>query len=153
MAQDEIRNPVDRLVTADLDESAGIGKPLSRRTRQKSRALEDYLKAGGPPRWMERIGQIDRGIAREKRRLEREYRHLRRRHGRDHAGFAAAWRERAAAQRFDELNVLIGQHNDWYPIERDLPMDPRTKDYVRVHGRSYRRPLLTAEWVLEQFPA
>src|SRR3954447_2338908 len=139
MGSDEARNPVDRLITKDLDESSGVGRPLSRRTRQKSRALEDYLKAGGPPRWMERIGQIDRGIARERRRRERECRFLRRRFGRDHAGFSEAWRERPAAQRFDALTPLIDQHNDWYPIERTLPMDPRTKDYVRVHGRSYRR--------------
>jgi hypothetical protein len=32
-------------------------------------------------------------------------------------------------------------------------MDLRTRDYVRVNGRSYRRPELGPEWVLEQFPA
>jgi len=49
--------------------------------------------------------------------------------------------------------VLIAQHNDWYPVERDLPLNPRTGDYVCVGGRSYRRPVLGAEWVLEHFPA
>src|SRR3954453_19663677 len=153
MAEDDARNPVERLVTAGLDEDVGLGKPLSRRARQRSRALEDYLKAGGPPRWMERIGQIDRGIARERRRPDREHRGLRRRFGRDHEACAGAWRGRAQGQRFDELNLLIEQHNEWYPIERNLAMDPRTKDYVRVHGRSYRREALTPAWVLEEFPA
>ena len=55
--------------------------------------------------------------------------------------------------RFEELNELITQHNEWYPIERDLPMDLRTRDYVLINGRSYRRPLLSPQWVLEQFPA
>ena len=32
-------------------------------------------------------------------------------------------------------------------------MDPRTKDYVKVGGRSYRRDPLDAEWILAQFPA
>ena len=32
-------------------------------------------------------------------------------------------------------------------------MNPRTGDYVLIHGRSYRRPELGREWVLEQFPA
>ena len=41
----------------------------------------------------------------------------------------------AARCRFDELNELIGQHNEWYPIERDLPMDLRTRDYV-LHQRA-----------------
>ena len=31
-------------------------------------------------------------------------------------------------------------------------MDPRTGDYVLIRGRSYRRPVLGPEWVLEQFP-
>ena len=49
--------------------------------------------------------------------------------------------------------MLIEQHNDWYPIERQLPMDPRTGDYVRFAGRSYRRPILGPHWILEHFPA
>ena len=58
-----------------------------------------------------------------------------------------------APRRFDELNELITQHNEWYPVERDLPMNPRTGDYVLVSGRTYRRPVLGPEWVLEHFPA
>ena len=62
-------------------------------------------------------------------------------------------RARARVARSTHLNVLIEQHNDWYPIERQLPMDPRTGDYVRFAGRSYRRPVLGAHWILEHFPA
>ena len=25
-------------------------------------------------------------------------------------------------------------HNEWYPVERDLPMDLRTRDYVLING-------------------
>jgi len=32
-------------------------------------------------------------------------------------------------------------------------MNPRTKDYVLVNGRSYRREVLDAAWILERFPA
>src|SRR4051795_5013787 len=32
-------------------------------------------------------------------------------------------------------------------------MAPRTRDYVLLRGRSYRRPELGPEWVLERFPA
>lgn len=59
----------------------------------------------------------------------------------------------AEAWRFDEVNVLIRQHDEWYPVERQLPMDPRTGDYVLIAGRPYRRRELDAAWVLEQFPA
>jgi hypothetical protein len=116
-------------------------------------AVEAYLKAGVRPRWMERVIEVDGGIARERRRLERAWRTLRAECGPDEAQFAEHWRTLAYAWRYDaELNELIRQHNDWYPIERDLPMDIRTRDYVRVAGRSHRRPVLGPEWALEQFP-
>jgi hypothetical protein len=51
------------------------------------------------------------------------------------------------------VNDLIDRHNRWYPIEARLPMDPRTRDYVKVGGRSYRREPLDAQWILDRFPA
>src|SRR5690606_29833779 len=65
------------------------------------------------------------------------------------ARFARRWRETVAAWTFDEdLNDLIRQHNEWYPIERRLPIDLRRRDYVLVNGRSFRRPVLDAAWAL-----
>ena len=32
-------------------------------------------------------------------------------------------------------------------------MDPRTRDYVKVGGRSYRREPLDADWILARYPA
>jgi hypothetical protein len=119
---------------------------------QHPSVVEAYLKAGVRPRWMERVSEIDHAIAFHKRDYARRYRRLREYYGDDDAAFAECWREIAAAARFDELNELIAVHNEWYPIERDLPMDIRTRDYVLINGRSYRRPQLGPEWVLEQFP-
>lgn len=149
---DERRSPVERIVGRDLDEASGKGKPLSSRAAQTQRSIEAYLKAGVRPRWMERVGDIDAGIARERRHLARAYRALRGECAGDPELFAARWRQLASSWDFEELNVLIEQHNAWYPIERDLPLNPRTGDYVRVGGRSYRRPLLGEQWVLERFP-
>src|SRR3954447_16754529 len=119
---------------------------------QHPSVVEAYLKAGVRPRWMERVSEIDHAIAFHKRDYARRYRRLREYYGDDDAAFAEHWREIAAAARFDELNELIAVHNEWYPIERDLPMDIRTRDYVLINGRSYRRPQLGPEWVLEHFP-
>ena len=101
---------------------------------------------------MERLVEIDRGMASEKRRIQRAYRALQDECGRDAALFARRWSALAESCRFDALNELIREHNDWYPIERDLAMDPRTGDYVLIHGRSYRRAALGPDWVLEHFP-
>lgn len=63
---------------------------------------------------------------------------------------------RASMSERDAVDRLVGrdldEHNRWYPVERDLPMNPRTGEYVPVAGRSYRRPVLGPAWVLEQFP-
>ncbi len=143
---------VERLVGRGLDDQAGKGSPLSERARQSQRSVETYLKGGGVPRWMERLGEIDAGVALQQRRLERAHRALRRECGRDVAVFAERWIAAAHAWPFGELNELIEQHNEWYPVERQLPLDPRTGEYVRVAGRSYRRAPLDAAWVLERFP-
>ena len=150
---DEQRTPVERMVGQDLDEEAGVGKPLSDRARQTQRSIEAYLKAGVRPRWMERVVDVDAGIIYARTRLGEAYRALQEECAGDPALFAQCWRDVANTWDFEELNELITQHNEWYPIERDLPLNPRTGDYVRIAGRSYRRPVLGPEWVLEQFPA
>jgi hypothetical protein len=144
------------LVQRRLDESlidrAGVGKPLSRRARQTKRSVESYLAAGVMPRYMERLREIETAIASERRRLERSYRRLRESHGHDPETFARRWRARARAWPFEHINELIREHNEWYPVEARLPLDPRTRDYVSIRGRSYRRAELGPDWVLEQFP-
>jgi len=32
-------------------------------------------------------------------------------------------------------------------------MDPRTRDFVKVNGRSYEREPLDERWILSRFPA
>jgi hypothetical protein len=151
MPVEEERSPVERVLAGRV-ELAEIDRTVSRRSRQTPRSVEAYLNASGPPRWMARLREIDRGIANEKRRIERVYRALHDQCARNPELFARRWRALAHSWTFDALNELIGQHNDWYPIERSLPMDPRTGDYVPVNGRSYRRPVLGAAWVFEHFP-
>jgi hypothetical protein len=145
------RNDVERLVARTL-EHVDTNRRLSERARHTQRSVEAYLRAGVRPRWMERLIEIEAAIASQKRRLARAHRMLALECDGDPELFAVRWQARAHRWRFDDLNELIRQHNDWYPIERDLPMNPRTGDYVLVGGRSYRRPELDADWVLEQFP-
>lgn len=147
------RRPVERLIERDLDAATGKGRPLSDRARQSQRSVERYLQGGVRPRWMERAVDVDGGIARERRLLASAYEQLRAACARDGLPFAARWQALAEAWPFPaDLLQLIAQHNEWYPIERDLPLNPRTGDYVRVGGRSYRRPELGPDWILEEFP-
>jgi hypothetical protein len=147
------RSAAERVVKRDLDASTGLGRPISSRARMSQRSVEAYLKAGVRPRWMERIAEIDHSIAAQRRRLGQAYRQLRAECGADPDEFSRRWQTYVGRCRFEELNELIAQHNEWYPIERDLPMDLRTRDYVLINGRSYRREPLSPEWVFAQFPA
>lgn len=135
-----------------LEDPRSGGRPISERARRSQRSLENYLKAGLRPRWMDRLIEIERGSARHRRQLAEAYEALQAQCGDDPGRFARRWRAIAEAWSFGDLNELIRTHNEWYPVERDLPMDMRTRDYVLINGRSHRRRELDAEWILEQFP-
>jgi hypothetical protein len=93
---------------------------------------------------MLRARQIDDETERHRARLVEAYAEHRNEH--------EAWRRLVARWDFGDVNDLIERHNRWYPVEARLPMDPRTKDYVKVGGRSYRREPLDANWILAQYP-
>jgi len=142
--------PVERFLARKTEDARDAGPDIARTSLQRERSLEGYFDAGVPPRWMERLAEIDRLTRRARRELAAAHRALREELPRER--FAERWREVAAAWDFREVNELIAQHNEWFPIERRLPIDLRTRDYVLIHGRSYRRAELGADWVLEQFP-
>jgi hypothetical protein len=120
------------------------GRPLTRRIRRFRPEPDRYLASlGGPLPFMRRLRRIDDEIEALTTRLARAH---------AERTDAASWRR--LAERFDvgEVNDLIERHNRWYPVEARLPMDPRTRDYVKIAGRSYRREPLDAQWILDRFP-
>ncbi|MDQ3935262.1 MAG: hypothetical protein M3340_11615 [Actinomycetota bacterium] len=149
----DLRTPIERRIQKSFEDTAGHGKPLSRRARQTKRTVEAYLQAGVIPRYMERLNEIDSGLRTTRLRLARSYAALREACGDDTELFAARWRERVHSWPFEPLNALIREHNEWYPLESGLPLDPRTGDYIRRAGRSYRREEIGPDWALERFPA
>ena len=144
-------SPVERRIERSREDERRAGR-LSEASVQRERTLEGYLQAGLVPRYMERLRDIHAMTEHHRRALQEAHAMLRERHG-GGPEFGRAWRERVERWNFDEVNELIRQHNEWYPVERRLPFDLRTRDYVLIAGRSYRREELTVEWALEQFPA
>ena len=129
---------------AELDLNPLTKRPLKRRIRRFRPEPDRYLASlGGPLPFMRRLRQLDDEIDALTRRLAEAYA--------DRTD-AAAWRRLAERWDFGEVNDLIERHNRYYPIEARLPMDPRTRDYVKVGGRSYRREPLDAAWILKRFP-
>ena len=143
--------PAERRIARSRDDDRRMGR-FSTESLQSERTVEGYLRAGVMPRWMERLKEIHAETERHRHTLAAEHAGLRERHAGDPAGFAEAWTARVARWSFDEVNELIRQHNEWFPVERQLPMDPRTGEYVRIAGRRYDRDELSADWALQQFP-
>jgi hypothetical protein len=124
-----------------------------RRQIRGPKTVEAYLRGNSRPRYMERLVEIEAEYQVQCRRLEDAYAALKEDCRGDTRLFAWRWRLQAHTWSFHELNELIREHNQWYPVEANLPMDPRTCDYVPIRGASYRRIELGPDWVLEHFPA
>ena len=127
------------------------GERLPRRLRLSRAEPERYVaSAGGPLPYMRRLREIEELTDGHLDRLADAWnRHVQ---GQT-PDMSERWRRVAERWNFSEVNDLIERHNRWYPLEARLAMDPRSRDFVRVGGRPYRREPLDAAWVLERFPA
>ena len=133
-------------VAADRDLNPLVGSPLRRRIRRFRPEADAYVASlGGPLPYMRRLREIDDAIERHVARLQEAYA--------DRSADPGAWRRLAERWSFAEVNDLIERHNRWYPVEARLAMDPRSRDFVKIGGRDYRREPLDAEWILRLFPA
>jgi hypothetical protein len=141
------------VLEADLASSPVRGTPLRQRLRNFRPDPESGVRAlGGPAAWMRRLRAIEDAVEQHERRLGEAW-HSLAEELEDAATFAAAWHELAGNWSFAEVNELIERHNRNFPAEARLAMDPRTRDFVRINGRSYQRQQLGANWILERFPA
>ena len=134
------------LLLTDGELNPLIGSPLRRRIRNFQPEADNYIASlGGPRPYMQRLRQIEHETERHLERLAEAHAEA--------GGDAAAWRRIAERWSFSEVNDLIERHNRWYPLEARLAMDPRSRDFVKIGGRPYRREPLDAAWILERFPA
>jgi hypothetical protein len=159
MGQGAIRpeTPADRrerkLLQEELDTSPVKGQPLRQRYRNFRPDADAAIRAlGGPTIWMRRLRAIEDELERHAQQLDAAWAELADEIG-DPDEFARRWTETAQSWNFTQVNHLIERHNANFPAEARLPMDPRTRDFVRVNGRPYQRRPLDAAWILERWPA
>jgi hypothetical protein len=159
MSQGAIRpeTPRDReereVLETDLAESPVKGQALRQRLRNFRPDPESAVRAlGGPLFWMRRLRAIEDAVAQHERQLDAAWHELAEQTD-DPDEFAGLWRETAHRWSFADVNSLIARHNRFFPAEARLPMDPKTRDFIRINGRSYERPPLDADWVLRRWPA
>jgi hypothetical protein len=140
------------VLEADLESSPMRGAPLRQRVRNFRPDAESAVRAlGGPTAWMRRLRAIEDAVEQHERQLADAWLRLAR-ELEDPAEFGPTWRELADGWSFAEVNELIERHNRNFPAEARLAMDPRTRDFVRLNGRSYQRDPLDASWILDRFP-
>lgn len=141
-----------RVLDEDLAGSPVKGRPLRQRWRNFRPDASSAVRAlEGPTIWMRRLRAIEDELDRHEAELGEAWRALAAETP-DPAAFARRWRELAGTWSFAGVNELIERHNRNFPAESQLPMDPRTRDFVKVNGRSYERRPLDERWILSRFP-
>jgi HEAT repeat protein len=141
-----------RILEEELATSPVKGAPLRQRLRNFRPDGDSASRAlGGPTLWMRRLRAIEEEVELHEQQLGEAWRELAQETS-DADAFARRWREVAAGWSFAQVNELIERHNRNFPAEARLPMDPRTRDFVKINGRPYQRDFLDEEWVLERFP-
>ncbi len=141
-----------RILEEELATSPVKGAPLRQRLRNFRPDGDSAIRAlGGPTLWMRRLRAIEEEVELHEQQLGEAWRELAQETS-DADAFARRWREVAAGWSFAQVNELIERHNRNFPAEARLPMDPRTRDFVKINGRPYQRDFLDEEWLLERFP-
>src|SRR5919205_4159355 len=150
MSQGAIRpeTPQDRrereLLAEELETSPVKGRPLRQRLRNFRPDADSAIRAlGGPTVWMRRLRAIEDELDRHEEQLDAAWRELADASS-DPDEFARRWTETAERWSFAQVNELIARHNRNFPAEARLPMDPRTRDFVKFNGKPYQRQLLDA---------
>ena len=142
-----------RILEAELSVSPVKGKPLQQRLRNFRPGADSAIRAlGGPTLWMRRLRTIENELERHEAELGELWLALAE-EVTDAEEFAHRWLETARGRSFAQVNELIHRHNRNFPAEARLPMDPRTRDFVKINGRSYERKPLDEQWIFERWPA
>jgi hypothetical protein len=142
-----------RLLAAEIDSMPSKGQPLRQHVRNFRPDADSAIRAlGGPTVWMRRLRAIEDELDRHEEQLDAAYQELAS-EVTDRGELARRWTQIAREWSFSTLNELIERHNRNFPAEARLPMDPRTRDFVKINGRTYTRRPLDADWILERWPA
>ena len=140
-----------RILEEELATSPVKGAPIRQRLRNFRPDGDSAIRAlGGPTLWMRRLRAIEEEVAEHERQLGDAWHTLAAETSEDE--FPRLWRRTAERWSFAQVNELIDRHNAHFPAEARLPMDPRTRDFVPIAGKPYRREPLDAAWILERFP-
>jgi hypothetical protein len=142
-----------RILEEELATSPVKGRPLQQRLRNFRPDGDAAIRGlGGPTIWMRRLRAIEEEVELHEQQLGEAWHELAE-EAPDADEFARRWGKTVRAWSFAQVNELIERHNRNFPAEARLPMDPRTRDFVKINGQPYQRDFLDEEWALARFLA
>lgn len=117
----------DQLASHQFD-SCVAGKPLKIPQVNFTIPLEKKIQAlSGPPYFAVRARRIEHMTDQLIEKLTAKYSNMIEKFGSRPNVFARKWKELIEGWPLDRLNDLIEKHNKYFPIEANLPIDPRSE--------------------------
>ena len=130
-----------------------IGKPLNIPEVNFTIPLEKKIQAvSGPPYYAIRARQIEQLTEHLMEDLTVQYRNMMDKFSDRPEIFASKWKESIKSVELDSLNDLIERHNKYYPIETNLPIDPRSGALMFGCARWEPKDKVTTDSLLQLFP-
>lgn len=133
------------------EQRAAVGRPLPRRVAGAS--VPTLQSRVGLPNRIERLIRIERETERIVRRLRALHDELADGFTGSEQSFDRAWRARVERVSFLEVNELVDEHNEWFPVEARLRWDIAAADYRAPFGLPWRKQHLDVDWALDRVPA
>jgi len=115
--------------------------------------VEEAVKAlDGPPAWSVRLKRIEEWAEHTAARARRAWAEMAVAHRDEKTEFALAWKRYVKSVDFGEVNTWIDRHNEYFPIEANLPCDIRTGKLMWGGKPFEKMGYFTPQWLLESFP-
>ena len=129
------------------------GKALKIPKKNFTTTIDQKIRSyAGPPAYALRARKIEDSIAHLYNNLEVRYSELLENFGKEPIEFARKWKEVINSLELDTINRLIEKHNEYYPIEANLPMDMETSRYMLGSAPWKSKQKLSKERLFVRFP-
>jgi len=143
----------EQLASHEFDENV-IGKPLNIPEVNFTIPLEKkVLAVSGPPYYAVRARQIEQLTDQLMKDLTINYRKMAEQFGHHPEVFSRRWKKAVESIELDMLNDLIERHNNYFPIEANLAIDPKSEALMFGAAPWEPKEKVTTESLLQRFPA
>ena len=143
----------EQLASHEFDSNI-IGKPLNIPEFNFTIPLEKKVQAlSGPPYYAVRARRIEQLTDQLMEELTVNYSKMMKQFSNSPEVFAQKWKESVESVELDTINDLIERHNNYYPVEANLTIDPKSEALMFGSAPWEPRKKVTKESLLQRFPA